>query len=161
VRPGDIAALRRAIELSRISGQRGDEPYGAVLADADGRVVAEAQNTQHTLADVTGHAELNLVRQASRRLGREALARYTAYASGEPCPMCAGALFWSGVRRVVFALDVATMQRLAGEGAEELLISCREIFERGTRPMEVIGPALAIEAGEVLKAYYGSRSRLG
>jgi tRNA(Arg) A34 adenosine deaminase TadA len=157
----DSAALRRAIALSRIAGDRGDEPYGAVLADRDGLIVAEAQNTQHTGNDVTGHAELNLVREASHRLGREALARYTAYASGEPCPMCAGALFWSGVRRVIFAVDVHAMRRLAGDTGEELLISCREIFERGTRPTELIGPVLENEASEVLKSHYASRFARG
>lgn len=150
--PTDTAALRRAIELSRIAGARGDEPYGAVLVDGTGALVAEALNTEHSARDCTGHAELNLVRAAVHRLER-----CTAYASGEPCPMCAGALlFWSGVGRVVFALDVASMHRIAGPSAEELLISCREIFERGTRRMEVIAPALAAEAAAVLRLHYGT-----
>lgn len=153
--------LRAVIALSRRASERGDEPYAALLADHDGQVLGEACNTQHSERDCTGHAETNLVREASRRFGAEVLARCTVFANGEPCPMCAGAIFWAGVRRVVFALDVAAMHRIAGAARDELLVSCREILERGTRRVEVVGPVLAGEAGAVLQAHYAARKRHG
>ena len=153
--PADETHLKHAIVLSRRAGERGDEPYGAVLAHPEEGMLAEGENTQNSLRDCTGHAELNLLREASRRLPARTLERCTVYASGEPCPMCAGAIFWSGVQRVVFALDVATMQRLAGEASDELLISCGEVLARGTRRLRVEGPHLAAEAAAVLQAYYG------
>ena len=85
----DLRLLRAAIALSARAQARGNEPYGAVLADADGNVRLEALNTQVTDRDCTGHAELNLMREASRRFDRSTLAQWTVYASGEPCPMCA------------------------------------------------------------------------
>ena len=94
------------------------------------------------------------MRDASRRLARGVLETCTFYASGEPCPMCAGAIFWAGVRRVVFGADVAAMQRIAGAGHDELTMSCREILGRGTHEVEVVGPALADEAEAVLAAHY-------
>lgn len=146
--------LRRAIELSREASARGDEPYAALLVDGDGNTIAEAQNTQHSERDCTGHAETNLLREASRRLAFAALARCTLYASGEPCPMCAGAIYWSRVGRVVFALDVQTMHALSGAGTDELLLPCRQVLARGMRRIEVIGPLLQDQAGAVLREHY-------
>lgn len=146
--------LRRAIELSREASARGDEPYAALLVDAGGETLAEAQNTQHSERDCTGHAETNLLREASRRLTSATLERCTLYASGEPCPMCAGAIYWSRVGRVVFALDVQTMHALAGVGSDELLLPCREVLARGMRRIEVIGPLLQDEASAVLREHY-------
>jgi len=145
----DATHLRRAIGLSRLARQRGDMPYGAVLVAADGAVLAEANNTQVTEHDVTGHAELNLLREASRRLGTQALVGATVYASGEPCPMCAGAIYWSGARRVVFALDVATMIRLAGGDPDATLLDCRTVIGGGHRSIAINGPALRDEAEAV------------
>jgi tRNA(Arg) A34 adenosine deaminase TadA len=56
--------------------------------------------------------------------------------------MCAGAIYWSGVRRVVFALDVARMRALAGPGADELMLGCRDVLAHGMHPVEVLAPAL-------------------
>jgi tRNA(Arg) A34 adenosine deaminase TadA len=71
--------------------------------------------------------------------------------------MCAGAIYWSNVRRVAYALPVATMKALAGDAADELLLGCRDVLARGTHAVEVLGPALEQEAGAVLAAHYGSR----
>lgn len=157
--PADIEQLRTAIEVSREASRRGDEPYGAILVDGDGTVVLRAGNTQHTRRDCTGHAETNLLRTATRRFDAESLARCTVYASGEPCPMCAGAIYWSNVRRVVFALDIVRMRALAGPGADELLLGCREVLKHGMHRVEVLGPALEEEAAAVLAAHYADHAR--
>lgn len=147
----DTTLLRTAIALSARARAAGDEPYGALLADAEGRVLLEAVNTQHTTRDCTGHAELNLLREASPRWSREELAHCTVYASGEPCPMCAGAIYWAGVGRVVYGLSIESMTALAGAQADELALHCREVLARGSRRVEVVGPTLEDEARQVFK----------
>ena len=147
----DETLLRAAIALSAQARAAGNEPYGALLADAQGRVLLEAVNTQHSERDCTGHAELNLMRAASPRFSREQLAQCTVYASGEPCPMCAGAIYWGGVGRVVHALSIESMAALAGAQADELALPCRELLARGTRRVEVLGPMLEDEARRVFK----------
>jgi tRNA(Arg) A34 adenosine deaminase TadA len=151
VRPDDLTHLRAAIAVSRSARARGNEPYGAVLVAADGALLGTAENTQVTARDCTGHAETNLLRALAPRLDRAALADATLYASGEPCPMCAGAIYWSGVGRVVYALGIETMLALAGPGADELILSCREVLARGMRRVEVLGPLLEDEARRVFE----------
>lgn len=157
VRPDDPVHLRAAIALSRAASAKGNEPYGALLVDAGGKTLAGAENTQVTERDCTGHAELNLLREASRRFDAPVLAGSTVYATGEPCAMCAGAIYWSGARRLVYALPVARMIALARPGVDELLLSCREVFARGIHAVEVIGPVLEEEAATVLVEHYGPR----
>jgi tRNA(Arg) A34 adenosine deaminase TadA len=149
--PTDQRLLRAAIALSARARDAGNQPYGALLADAQGRVLLEAVNTQVIDRDCTGHAELNLMRDASPRFTREQLAARTVYASGEPCPMCAGALYWSGVGRVVFGLSIESMTALGGPDADELLLHAADVLASGTRPVEVIGPALEDEARRVFE----------
>ena len=149
--PTEQRLLREAIALSRAARDAGNQPYGALLADADGQVLLEACNTQLTERDVTAHAELNLVRAASQRLDRDTLAGCTVYASGEPCPMCAGALYWSGVGRVVFGLSIESMNALGGPDVDELLLHAADVLASGMRPVEVIGPALEDEARRVFE----------
>ena len=151
MRPEDATHLRAAIAISRVARAKGNEPYGALLVDAGGTPLAGAENTQVTERDCTGHAELNLMREASRRFDAATLAGCTVYASGEPCPMCAGAIYWGGVGRVVYALSVESMVALAGPGADEIRLSCRDVLDRGMRPVEVLGPALEAEARQVFE----------
>jgi len=132
-----------------------------LLADAEGRVLLEACNTQVTERDCTAHAELNLMRSASPHFDRDRLAACTVYASGEPCPMCAGALYWAGVGRVVFGLSIDTMSMLGGPGADELMLHCADVTARGTRAVEVLGPALEDEARRVFDAAPSAPSPAG
>lgn len=108
--------LLEAIEFGRRSRENGNHPFGAVLVDAAGEVVLEAENTVLTQHDCTNHAELNLVRAASRRFDEATLGGCTLYASTEPCAMCAGAIYWSGIGRVVFALSDAPLNAMVGVG---------------------------------------------
>lgn len=149
--PLDAMLLRQAVALSAQARDAGDQPYGALLADADGRVLLEARNTQVTGCDLSAHAELNLVRAASPRFDRDTLSACTVYASGEPCAMCAGALYWSGVGRVVYGLSIETMTELGGADADELLLHCGDVLAYGMRPVEVVGPALEDEARRVFE----------
>ena len=110
----DQRLLRLAIAVSVRSRGRGNHPFGAVLADEDGEVLLEAENTVVSTGDVTGHAETNLVRTASSTLPLEVLARATVYSSTEPCAMCAGAIYWSGVGRLVYAMAETDLLALTG-----------------------------------------------
>lgn len=147
--PRDALHLRRAIELSRLARERGNRPFGAVIADAaSGRVLAEAWCNTAETGDCTGHAETNAVRLATPRHGREAMAAATVYSSGEPCVMCAGAIFWSNVRRVVFGIDAVALRAFRGERGDQrdAELSCRDVFAASPHAIEVIGPVLADEA---------------
>ena len=100
---GNRRHLRRAIELAQQAREHGNHPFGALLVDGEGNVVLEAENTVRTDKDVTAHAETNLMRLASARFEPDYLERCTLYTSTEPCAMCAGAIYWGNIRRVVFA----------------------------------------------------------
>jgi len=100
----DIRHMRAAIQASRDARARGDMAFGAVLVK-DGLALLTAMNNQHTERDCTGHAEIVLVREAQQALGTSSLVGATVYASGEPCAMCAGAMFWAGIARVVYAAN--------------------------------------------------------
>jgi tRNA(Arg) A34 adenosine deaminase TadA len=139
----DLTLLRRAIAISADAVAHGNHPFGALLADPSGEVLLSAENTVVTEGDVTGHAETNLVRLASRSLPPELLATATLYTSCEPCAMCSGATYWAGIGRVVFAMSEADLRALTGahEDNPTLALPCREVFARGRR--DVIRPARA------------------
>lgn len=146
----DQKYIRRVMEVARDSRDRGNHPFGALLVDAEGEILLEAQNTTVTGIDTTGHAETNLVREATVKYDRDYLANCTVYASTEPCPMCAGAIFWANIGRVVFALSEERFYEIVGWDNDDILyLPCREIFARGQRPTEVVGPLLEEEARQV------------
>lgn len=144
----DERLLREAIAISNRSRKNGNHPFGALLADANGEVLLEAENCVVTSGDATGHAEIELVRMASRALPPEVLAEATLFTSAEPCAMCAGAIYWSGIGRVVYAMAEADLRALTGSHPENptLDLDCRVVFAAGQRNTEVVGPAIAEEA---------------
>ncbi len=145
----DLRYLRRAIALASEAKARGKHPFGALVVAGDGEILAEAINAfGWPDGDATGHAELVAVREASRRIPPERLAQATLYSSAEPCAMCAGAVYWSGISRVVYALSEERLLKLTGNHPENptLALPCPEVFARGQRRIEVIGPALEDEA---------------
>ncbi|WP_024801466.1 nucleoside deaminase [Nocardia sp. BMG51109] len=146
--PTDVANLRRAFEVAARSAAGGNHPFGAVLADPDGRVLLETENTVVTDNDCTGHAEINLVRQAARLHPADRLRGMTLYSSAEPCAMCSGAIYWSGLGRVVYGLSESGLLALTGAHPENPTMSlpCREVLARGQHPIEVVGPQLETEA---------------
>ncbi|KJL36055.1 MULTISPECIES: nucleoside deaminase [Microbacterium] len=153
--PVDLGHLEHAITLARAARDRGDHPFGAVVVAPDGTVV-EGLNSVVTQDDPTGHAETNLVRAAAARLTTEALRGATLYTSTEPCAMCTGAIYWAGIPRVVYALGEDELIRIvqAQEGIPTLALPCREVFARGGRPVEVIGPVLLPEAAAVHDGFW-------
>lgn len=147
----DLQHLRTTIALSRNAKQKGNGAYGALLVGADGKVLLEAENNFATGNDSTGHAEMNLVREATRKFDAKTLAGATIYASAEPCAMCAGAIFWSGAKRLVYALSSDRNYALFPPSDDELRMGCREVLGKGKRKVEVSGPVLEDEAASVFK----------
>ena len=153
----DDRHLLAAIELAVRSRRNGNEPFGAVLVDADGNVVLEAENTVLTGPDHTGHAETNLMRMASERFTPEFLRRCSLYTSTEPCAMCAAAIYFGDVRRVIFALSAAELDRITARNSEKmrLALPCRDVFARGDHEVEVSGPHLEEHARVVHAGFWG------
>ncbi len=151
--------LRQAIALSATGSAQGNRPFGSVVVSALGEVLAEAFNDNAATGDCTAHAEVNALRLATQGKPRNALAGATLYASGEPCVMCAGAIFWSGIRRVVFGIDAVSLRRFRATqaGAADLQMSCRDVFASSAEPFTVIGPVLDDEAATPHQAYWGMK----
>lgn len=142
----DRQFLRDAIAVARRAREHGNHPFGAILVDAAHQVILEAENTVNTERDCTGHAETNLVRLATPRFTPEQLAACTLYASTEPCAMCAGAIHWSQIGRVVYALSEDDLYAITGTAQNPLRLPCREVFARSGRPVQVDGPEAALDA---------------
>ncbi len=137
--------LRAAIALAQAARDHGNHPFGAVLADANDHIILTAENTVLTARDVTGHAETNLVRLATQRFDAAVLAHCTLYTSCEPCAMCAGAIHWAGIGRVVYALSEVDLYDIVGPSSEHLVIPCRDVFARTGRGIDVIGPVSELQ----------------
>ena len=141
----------RALQLAQAAVDHGNHPFGALLATAAGDIVIECENTVNTGKDPSAHAEMNVVRQlGSKKLLGPELQTMTLYTSTEPCMMCCGALYWSGVAKVVY---VSSEKALAKHAGDDFLCPCRETFAKGKRQVEVKGPVME-EEGEKLHAAY-------
>ncbi|WP_329126125.1 nucleoside deaminase [Streptomyces sp. NBC_01465] len=153
--PEDKKHLVAAVELAALARKGGNHPFGALLV-LDGEAVLTAGNTVVTEQDATGHAETNLVRLATRAYTREQLAGATLYTSTEPCAMCAGAVYWSGIGRVVYALGEDELLALTGASEENptMALPCREVFAAGQRAVRVSGPCLYEEAVAVHEGFW-------
>ena len=92
--------MRMALKEAEAAAREGEIPVGAVVV-SQGRIIARAHNQTETLNDVTAHAEMLAITAAANALGGKYLPQCTLYVTVEPCPMCAGALGWAQVSRVV------------------------------------------------------------
>ena len=152
----DARYLREAIALSQQGRSRGNRPFGALIVADDGEVLAQAWCDTTESGDCTGPAETNAVRRASPEHSRARLAAATLYSSAEPCVMCAGAIFWSAIGRVVYGIDAVALRVFRGERAEQrdAELSCRDVFAASPHPIETIGPVLADEAAVAHQGYW-------
>lgn len=142
------AFLRRSFDVARRAREHGNHPFGAVLVSSQGDLLIETENGYMPGRDMTAHAERLLATRASRELGAEILADCTLYTSAEPCAMCAGAIYWVGIGRVVFGLSERRLKVITNNHSENptLDLPCRIVFAAGQRPVEVMGPLLEDEA---------------
>lgn len=144
----DREGLLRAVRTARAALMRGDPPFGAVITDAAGRERVSIGNTQISTADVMAHAEFDAARQAARTMPARELRGATLYSTAEPCAMCAAAVYWSGIGRVVYAVGVGQLSAMFGHDEEYpfLNLPCRSVFAAGQRPTRLVGPTDLREA---------------
>src|SRR5690606_11819673 len=128
-------------------------PFGALLVK-DGQVILRAENTVFTGRDMTNHAEMNLVKEAMRRFEPTDLLEATLYTSTEPCALCSGAIYWSGVGRGVIACPGARLALLAGIG---LAAPCGVVVDGGPRRVVVTGPLPEEAAAQTQTNYWAMR----
>ncbi|RDH79549.1 nucleoside deaminase [Mycolicibacterium moriokaense] len=153
----DLALLRRTFALAEQARQSGSAPYGALVAAADGTVVAERGNTSALAdGDPTQHAELTTTAEAWRVLGYDGMNQATLYASCEPCVMCSGAAYWTGIGTVVYGLSDRRLFEFTGDDPAHtsFALPCRDILTHGSRPITVIGPLLEDEAAQAHQGYW-------
>jgi tRNA(Arg) A34 adenosine deaminase TadA len=144
----DVYFLRRSFEVARRSLTHGNHPFGAILVGRDRTVLIETENGYMPSNDRTAHAERLLASQACTTLSADVLKGATLYSSAEPCAMCAGAIYWAGIGRLVYGLSEHRLRTITGDHPENptLDLPCREVFKSGQRPTEVKGPLLEDEA---------------
>ena len=154
----DATYLRDAIRMSAVARAKGNRPFGAVVISKQGELLAEAYCNTTETGDCTGHAETTAVRMLSPKHARSVLAEATLYSSAEPCVMCAGAIFWSGIQRVIYGIDAERLRIFRGELLEQkdAELSCRDVFNASSHAIECIGPALIQESSQVHEGFWKS-----
>lgn len=140
----DEVFMRRALAEAREAAAAGEIPIGAVIV-ANGRVVARGHNLTETLTDVTAHAEMMAIGSAAAKLGNKYLTDCTLYVTVEPCPMCAGAIGWAQIRRIVI-------------GAADPKRGYSTILRPGATPFhpraQVTTGVLAEECAELMRSFF-------
>ena len=136
--------MSEAIEMAITAAAAGELPFGAVLVDPDGAVVARTHDTTARDQDATHHCELLAVSEASATLAMN-LEGCTLYCTGEPCGMCFGAAWWARVSHIVFGNSMAELKRLCGDSMEEAMGPTERMNDMVIRKIEIISGVLQEE----------------
>lgn len=139
-----------AIEEARKGLLQGEQPFGSVIVRG-GEIVGRAHNTVNSSGDPTAHAETQAVRNAASNLKTSVLKGCTLYTSSDPCPMCAGAMMFAGIERLVVGARSAALARLAGR--KPRTYTAEDLSEKMHMKLEVIRAVLQDEAEKVLAQY--------
>lgn len=140
----DTRYMRMALDEASKAFDQGEVPVGAVVV-CKGRVIARAHNLTETLTDVTAHAEMQAITAAANYLGGKYLNECTLYVTVEPCIMCAGALGWAQIKRIVF-------------GASDEKRGFQRFAPQALHPKtEVIAGIMADECAVLMKDFFSSR----
>ena len=140
----DTYYMKQALAEARQAAERGEVPVGAVVVCKD-RIIARAHNLTETLTDVTAHAEMQAITAAASALGGKYLNECTLYVTVEPCVMCAGAIGWSQLKRLVF-------------GAEDDKRGYRRYAPQALHPKtEVVQGVMADECSRLMKEFFAPR----
>lgn len=94
--------IKRCLELAKTASQKGEVPVGALIVNEKNEIISDAYNLVESTKDITAHAEILAIREASRKLGTKYLSGHTLYVTLEPCPMCAQAISNARIKRLVF-----------------------------------------------------------
>ena len=138
--------MKKALVEAELAFEQGEVPVGAVIV-IDQKIIARAHNLTELLNDVTAHAEMQAITSASNYLGGKFLHNCTLYVTLEPCQMCAGALYWSQISRVVY-------------GAEDKERGCRAMGTKLHPKTKLEGGVLAKEASDLLKRFFVEKRNL-
>lgn len=142
----DAYFMRRALQEASAAFEKNEIPVGAIIA-IDNRIIARAHNLTETLNDVTAHAEMQAITSAANFLGGKYLKNCTLYVTLEPCQMCAGALYWSQISRIVY-------------GAKDEKRGFRAMGTKIHPKTTVTGGVLAAEASDLLKRFFIEKRNL-
>lgn len=142
----DIFYMKKALQEAEAAFDKGEVPIGAIVVIQD-RIIARAHNLTEQLNDVTAHAEMQAITAAANFLGGKYLKDCTLYVTLEPCQMCAGALYWSQVSKVVYAAN--DPQRGCGAMGTTLHPKTK-----------IIGGVLENEASKLLKRFFIQKRNL-
>ena len=142
----DTYFMKRALQEAEEAYEQGEIPIGAVIV-ANNQIIARAHNLTETLNDVTAHAEMQAITSAASFLGGKYLQKCTLYVTIEPCQMCAGALYWSQISRIVFA-------------ATDTERGCGVLDTKLHPKTKIEGGLLAEEASEILKRFFIKKRKL-
>lgn len=136
--------MRKALEEAKCAFAKGEIPVGAVVVCQD-RIIARSYNLTETLTDVTAHADMQAITAAANTLGGKYLTNCTLYVTVEPCVMCAGAIAWSQMGRLVF-------------GASDEKRGYQKYAPNALHPKtEVVSGLLADEAAQLMKEFFKSK----
>ena len=146
----DEVFMRKAIELSRLAVEHGNEPFGAVLVK-NNEIVFTNENQIYTRHDPTFHGEAGLIREFCAQTGITNLQEYTMYSSCEPCFMCSGAMVWVKLGRLVYAASNMELEKILGnEGCN----CSKMVFDNSFWQPQITAGVLREESLVILKAYF-------
>ncbi|XMO88202.1 nucleoside deaminase [Algibacter sp. AS12] len=142
----DTYFMKKALQEAEAAFEQGEIPVGAVIV-IDNRVIARGHNLTETLTDITAHAEMQAITAASNFLGGKYLQKCTLYVTLEPCQMCAGALYWSQISKIVY-------------GARDEARGCINLNTKLHPKTEISGGVLAEEASVLMKRFFVEKRNL-
>ncbi len=152
-----VQHLARAAEVARRAAAAGHHPFGALLVAPDGKTVLLEQGN----VDTVNHAEAVLARDAAARYRPDYLWGCTLVTTVEPCAMCAATQYWAHIGGLVYGMSESRLLEITGSHEENptLDLPCRDVFARGQKAVEVVGPVPAAEAtiAEVHQAFWKNR----
>ena len=157
LREDEAGLLRRVIEICWEARKGGNHPFGCLLADGSGKILMEQGNEEVSLeGDCTAHAEALLMRKASQIYSKDEMAGLTMYSCAEPCCMCAGAMYWGNLGRLVYIGRESALKKATGDDQRNptLNLPVRVVFASGQKSMEIVGPILELEP-DFLKCHEG------
>lgn len=151
----DEVFMKKAIELSRLAVEHGNEPFGAVLVK-DNEIVFTNENQIYTKHDPTFHGEAGLIREFCEKTGITDLREYMMYSSCEPCFMCSGAMVWVKLGRLVCGASNIDLENIVGnEGC-----NCSKIvFENSFWKPRITEGVLRGESLVILKEYFSKHTK--
>ena len=155
----DLEFMDEALALAREAAAEGEVPVGCVIV-RKGEIVGRGRNRREKEKSALSHAEIEAISEACRNLGGWRLWECTLYVTLEPCAMCAGAIYWANIGRVVYGMTEKRLLELTGSDEQNPTfdLPCREVFARGQKDIQVIGPIPAVEeeAAEVHQGYWNN-----